>query len=74
MASDPRQPGPNTRISNWLGSVRWKGSDFATHSVGFPRGLLEEITDDDTITVMRCLTGEGKSYRATAIQKMLGGG
>jgi len=36
--------------------------------------LLEEITDDDAITVMRCLTGEGKSYRATAIQKMLGGG
>ena len=26
---------------------------------GFPRGLLEEITDDDAITVMRCLTGGG---------------
>src|SRR5262249_1417159 len=58
MASDPRQPGPNTRISNWLGSVRWKRSDFATHYpmglAGFPRGLLEQITDDDAVTVMRC--------------------
>ena len=41
---------------------------------GFPRGLLEEITDDDAITVMRCLTGGGKPYRATAIQKMLRAG
>jgi len=33
-------------------------SDFATHYpvglAGFPRGLLEQITDDDAITVMRC--------------------
>ena len=57
MASDPPPAGtktPGYRIG-W-GRSGWKGSDFATHYpvglAGFPRGLLEQITDDDTITVM----------------------
>ncbi len=48
MASDPRQPGPNTRISNWRRSAKqiicWiKQTTFHAHIDGVRKFIADDI-------------------------------